>query len=177
MAKTYLLSSIGLPGSGKSTFLQRFSQEQKFFYWQNDEARRRLFNPRRHTTEENEFLGQAIRYAFDQALRVGVSCVYDVNLNRREHRSQFDQLAEAHHAEFWLLWFQVPIEVARARVQHRTEQATGELRAYYDTFDPNFIERMRTNLQEPTPNERVIILDGTDAYDGQRQQVTSKLRA
>ncbi|MDB5178558.1 MAG: hypothetical protein JWN01_501 [Patescibacteria group bacterium] len=174
MARTYLLSSIGLPGSGKSTFLRRFSEEQKFFYWQNDEARRRLFNPRRHTTEEDKLLGQAGRYALGQALQTGLSSIYDVNLNRREHRALFRQLAEVHQAKFWLLWFQVPLEVARARVQRRTEQATSELRAYYDGFDPDFLERMRANLQEPTRDEHVIILDGEAPYETLRQQVLAQ---
>lgn len=163
-----LLGTIGLPGSGKSTFLSRFAAEQHYFYWQNDEARRRLFSAPKHTSAEHAILGGAAFYALEQALQAGISGAYDVNLNQQRHRQQLKELAHKYDAQFHLLWFKVPVETAQNRVQERTQRATGELRAYYEGFGPDFIEQMSRRVQWPT-DEPVIILDGTHSYESQRE--------
>ena len=146
MAKTYLLGSIGLPGSGKSTFLKRFASEQKFFYWQNDEARRHIFAHPDHTPAEHDILGHCAKYVFSQLLPLGLSCIYDVNLNRHRNRQALGLLGLSHGAEFRALWFQVPIEISRRRVKARGESADGEQKAYYDTFRPDLVDYMAKRL-------------------------------
>jgi len=175
MAKLYLLGSIGYPGSGKSTFFTRFSQERGLLHWQNDEVRRRLFAHPEHNRAENQQLNRVAYYALGQSLGAGISAIFDVNLNRHEHRQHLTALARRYGAEFCLLWFQVPLEVAQERSRLRAEQATGELKDYYDTFDPDFVKRMSARLQHPGPDEPVIIIDGKASYEDQRQTVLSRL--
>jgi predicted kinase len=174
----YLLGSLGLPGSGKSTFLKRFAAEEHFFYWQNDEVRRRLYERPRHDRREAELLGRTARYVFEQALDAGASCIYDVNLNQRRHRREYAELAQAHGAQFVLLWFQVSPEVAKARVGARAEAATGEQRVYLqETFRPNVVEFMAARLQEPAADERCVIIDGTAPYEQQVAGVKAAIMA
>ncbi len=169
-----------MPGSGKSTFLRRFAQEQRFFYWENDVARRRLFDDPRHDQFEGKLLSRAARYVLEEALQADVSCVYDVNSNRRQHRQELARLAELHGGRFWLLWVQTPLELARERTEQRRQAATGELRTYYDGFgrtDPNYVEHMHQRLELPADDERVIVLDGRADYDEQRAAVLERLAA
>ncbi len=171
-----LLSSIGLPGSGKSTFLSRFAEEQDWFYWSNDEARRRIFAEPKHSPQEHEQLGRTSSYVFHNLLSVGQSAVYDVNLNRRFHREKSARLAARYGGEFWLLWFQVPDEVALARVKRRAEEAEGEQKRYYETFDPDFFHKLKRNLEEPKEGERVILVDGEAPYEEQVRSVLTGLQ-
>jgi predicted kinase len=171
----FVLGSIGLPGSGKSTFLKRFAHEQRFFYWQNDEARRRIFSSPQHDRSENDILGRAASYSFEQALAAGVSCIYDVNLNQRRHRRSLAQLAQNYGADFVLVWLQIPQAMAEARVAERAQAASGEQRAYYETFRPDVVQYMARRLELPDDGERVVELSGTDPYEHQARELKAAL--
>lgn len=167
MSRAVLVGSLGLPGSGKSTFLNRFCADQHWFYFRNDDARRQIYKQPRHDRKEREQLGRLAHYVFNQLLELGISCAYDVNLNQRRHRDDLNALAAAHGAEFWLLWVNVTPEVAKQRVKDRADAATGEEKAYFDTFHPHVVEIMQQRLEPPGAGEKVIEIDGTAPYEEQ----------
>jgi predicted kinase len=174
-ARPILIASIGLPGSGKTTFLKRFASEQRWFYFRNDDARRRIIKHPVHNQEEHDQLGRLANYLFDQLLGIGISCAYDVNLNQRRHRASYAELAESHGAQFWIVWFKVPIELAKERVTRRAAEAEGEEKAYFNTFRPDLVDHIQQELQLPTPDERVVEIDGTAPYEQQLRQVLAAI--
>jgi predicted kinase len=73
-------------------------------------------------------------YVLEQSLAARVPAIYDVNLNQRRHRDTLTEVAVRHDANCYLLWFQIPLELALERAEQRRLAATGELRTYYDGF-------------------------------------------
>ena len=175
MGHLYLLTTFGLPGAGKSTFTERFSAEHQLFYWRGDEVRRRLFDKPQHSADENQLMSRAARYALGQALRAGVSCVYDINHNQRSSRQQYRELAAVYDATLVVLQFDVPEAVARRRTQDRVAVADADWQRYYLSFDPEFIDRLKPNMQPPGPEERIIRLDGQADYARQAETVLQQL--
>jgi predicted kinase len=170
-----LIASIGLPGSGKTTFLKRFASEHRYFYFRTDDARRLIIKHPVHDQDEHDQIGRLANYLFDQLLGLGISCAYDVNLNKRRHRASYTAMAEAHGGQFWVVWFKVPIELAKERVARRAAEAEGEEKAYFKTFRPDLVDHIQQELQLPSPDERVVEIDGASSYDEQLRKVLAAI--
>ncbi len=176
MAGLYFIAGVGLPGAGKSTFLERFSAENHWFYWRGDEVRRRIFDQPQHDEHETHVLSRASKYALEAALKVGLSAVYDANIMTRASRERQAALAARYGAEFRLLWFDVPEAVALERAERREDTAHGDWKTYLGSFEPKeIIPRMMREIEWPTPDEPVIRLDGQAPYETQRAEVLRRL--
>jgi predicted kinase len=171
MVGPLLIASIGLPGSGKTTFLRRFAGERHYFYWRSDDARRHMIKEPKHTFEEHDLMGRTASYVFNQLLGLDITCVFDSNLNKRRHRAKFASMAESHGGQFWVFWFQVPVDLAKERAANRAATATGAEKAYFATFRPDLVEHIAEELEPPGAGDRFIIIDGTASYQEQLAQV------
>jgi predicted kinase len=174
-APKYLIAGYGLPGAGKTTFLSRLSQDHHLFYWRGDDARRHIFDHPTHQAHEDIILSRASTYAFEEALRQGSSCVYDVNTNSRSSRRRLAELAHHYDAEFWLIWVQTPEELAVQRVQARAAQAPAQWQEYYQMLPEHLVERMKMQMEPPGPDDKVIMIDGRAPYAEQLKLVRDHL--
>ena len=129
---------MGLPGSGKSTYLERLGVNAI----SSDEIRRLLTDdPADQTTHARVFA--TIRYLVRQRLALGrpVTYVDATHLMRWERRPYF-RLARRYDARVHALYFDVPFEICIERNQKRDR-----------VVPPAVIEEMARRLEPPTREE------------------------
>jgi predicted kinase len=110
-----IIITVGLPGSGKSTYLERHGLNAI----SSDEIRRLIADdPGDQTIHTRVFA--TIRYLIRQRVAVGRPATYvDATHLTRWERKPYIQLARRHACQIEALFFDVPVEVCMARNQLR----------------------------------------------------------
>src|SRR5580704_13329275 len=108
---------VGLPGSGKSTYLERMGVGGL----SSDKIRGLLADDERDQTI-HERVFQTVRYLLRQRLAIGRPVTYiDATNLRVEERRPYLEIADQYGCEIEAVWFDVPLEVCRERnsARHR----------------------------------------------------------
>ncbi|MGA2877686.1 MAG: ATP-binding protein [Bryobacteraceae bacterium] len=110
-----LIITVGLPGSGKSTYLARLGVNAV----SSDEIRR-LIADDPHDQTMNSRIFSVIRYLIRQRIRAGRPATYvDATHLTPWEREPYVKLAQRYGCTLEALFFDVPIEICMARNQAR----------------------------------------------------------
>src|SRR5271157_5466799 len=102
---------VGLPGSGKSTYLERMGLAAL----SSDAIRRLLADDERDQTI-HERVFQTLRYLLRQRLEIGRPVTYiDATNLRPEERQPYIEMGREFGCEVEAVWFDVPLAVCLAR--------------------------------------------------------------
>lgn len=117
-----LILGIGIPGSGKTTFLKKLAQERGYAYLAPDDIREELTGDNLDQSRNKEVWAVA-----EERMRThfkdGKSVVFDATFAKGHERRAFLESARAAGAQRMEgYWFDVPLEVARERNASRTRQ-------------------------------------------------------
>jgi len=102
---------VGLPGSGKSTFLERTTSPGL-----SSDAVRKLLADDETDQSIHPRVFQTIRYLLEQRLAIGRPVTYiDATSLTPEERAPYIEIARAHAAEIEAVFFDISLEVCLAR--------------------------------------------------------------
>ena len=117
-----LVIGIGIPGSGKTTFLKRLAEERGYAYIAPDDIRAELTGDARDQSRNREAWHTA-EERMDARFSEGRDVVFDATFAKGHERRAFLEKARASGAErIEGYWFDVPLEVARRRNAARARQ-------------------------------------------------------
>lgn len=118
-----LILTVGLPGSGKSTWLRQLGVNAV----STDALRQLLIDDAANQTIHREVFATA-RYLVSRRLRLGRPQTYvdATNLTRGERRAWI-RLAQLHDAAVEAVWFDVPLDVCKARNRRRPRQLPDDI--------------------------------------------------
>ena len=139
-----IVLTVGLPGSGKSTYLARLGVNAI----SSDEMRRLIADdPEDQTLHGRVFA--SIRFLVRQRLAAGrpVTYVDATHLTRRERRP-YVEIARRHGCELEALFFDVPVEVCLRRNRKRGRQVPeSAIRAMAARLQPPAVEEGFARVQ------------------------------
>jgi predicted kinase len=169
----HLFLMLGYPGSGKSHFARQLAQELHAVRLNGDGIRHLMFNSdeERRDIKNRPLVFGALDYACHEVLRAGHGVVYDVSHNRKKDRAGKVELAAAYGITPILVWVQVPVEVAKLRLETREHLPD------QPKLPPGRFERMVANLEPPGPGEKCIRIDGTKPFAEQMASFSRQLKA
>ena len=129
---------VGLPGSGKSTYVQRVDGEAL----SSDAIRKLLAGDETDQTIHVQVF-QALRYLLEQRLAIGRHVTYiDATNLTPEERRPYIEIGRAHRCEMDAVFFDVPLEVCRDRNARRSRVVPEEA-----------LEKMAAKLVPPAREE------------------------
>ena len=106
-----IVLAVGLPGSGKSTYLARIKANPI----SSDAIRRQLMDDETDQTA-NARVFATLRHLLRQRIELQrpVTCIDATNVTRRE-RKPYILIARKHNAAIEALWFDVPLAICKSR--------------------------------------------------------------
>ncbi|HEU0072897.1 MAG TPA: ATP-binding protein [Dehalococcoidia bacterium] len=118
-----LILTIGLPGSGKSTFARRLAPQLDAVILESDALRRLLFDSPAYSRPETQRLFVALHGAARQLLRARRNVIIDATSITDGDRRPAFHVAEQAGARLLLLNFTAPEDVIKHRLAQRLESA------------------------------------------------------
>jgi uncharacterized protein len=113
--------TIGLPGSGKSTFCRRLAPVIDAVTLESDALRRQLFEHPSYSASESRRLFQAIHEVAGFLLAEGSNVIVDATNLEEAHRRPLYAIAAETQAALVLLHFSADQEVIAARLEGRAQ--------------------------------------------------------
>ncbi|HLG11830.1 MAG TPA: ATP-binding protein, partial [Dehalococcoidia bacterium] len=111
-----LVLTVGLPGSGKSTFARRLALATGAAVLESDALRRLLFGEPSYSAAENRRLFEALPAAARELLERGRNVIIDATNLRESDRQPAYSLAQETGAQLLILRFSAPDSVIRQRL-------------------------------------------------------------
>ncbi|MBI4600080.1 ATP-binding protein [Candidatus Uhrbacteria bacterium] len=174
--KPILFATLGFPGSGKTYFSRKFSKEFHILHLNSDRIRKAMFKEPKYTQYENNYLFATMDALAEDALRNGISVIYDANSSLRIYRKRMIQMVKSYGARFFLLRFQTPVSVAKKRLGTRKRCTRKVCQDFHPPIPMKELFRLKDQIEEPTSNEPTIFIIGTDTYARQRNAVIGALK-
>jgi predicted kinase len=181
--KPLLVSFVGVPGSGKTTFARQLAAELNAVTLNSDAIRVSMWGSREavwathknpaERARGNKLTFGALDYAAGQVLAAGYSVVYDCNANKYAERSKMAKIALKYGAESILVYIKTPHELAIQRITRREEA--------HDAISQNpekaqeLVERFARAIELPIPSERVVEINGEVPFGEQYKLFQSAL--
>ena len=156
----WLVLTVGLPGSGKSTFARKLARATRAVVLESDALRSALFERPTHESEESKQLFEALYAAAAQLLHAGQTVIVDAtNLKERDRHPAYE-VAKAMGAGLLVLHFRASEAVTAERLTSRSRGFDPDDRS---TADMSVYMKM-AELEEPLLREHWRI-DTSDAAD------------
>ncbi len=175
ISQPLLITFVGIPGSGKTTFAKKLAGELHAVTFAVDAMRIAMWGSlkemkaARATPEAklatNKLTFGAMNYATMQALAAGYSVIFDANANHRHERQEKHDIAREQGALSVVVRIKVPYEISLERIQNR--DAADDARQASPKEAPDVLERFSATLEEPGSDENVIHIDGEASFDEQ----------
>lgn len=159
LSKPHLIVMVGVPGSGKSFFAEKFAETFRAPYVSFEKIV--AFVP------ENSKIAEAlVTYQLDELLKTGQSVVIDGLADTRTARAELAQKARRSGYELLLTWVQTDPATAKARA----------LKQYKDLGKtPDDYEKALKRFTPPSSIEKPVVLSGKHTYATQAKVVLKKL--
>lgn len=153
---------IGIPGAGKTTFAERFSdtfQAPSISY----DALLREYNVPHESAES------LVEYMLDQIAKTRRTLIIDGNANTKGQRAALTKKLQKHGYKILTVWVQTDTNEAKRRALKKYPQGSG-LRA--DEFDA-----VVAAFQAPVEQEKPVVISGKHTYATQLKAVLRQIAA
>lgn len=163
----------GYPGSGKTYFSRQLCEDLNAAHLQGDRIRYELFEKPRYDRQENQIVAHIMDYMSEEFLNAGISVVYDADCSRIGQRRVVRDLARKSKAQSVMIWLQIDLESAFARIAHRDRRKSDD--KFSAPIDRKTFDEITGKMQNPTPTEDYIVISGKHYYQTQRSAVMKKM--
>lgn len=160
LTKPHLIITVGIPGSGKSYFAEKFASTFGAPYI----CQRRI---EKLTTDH---IDELVQLQLDELLKTKQSIVFDGDSATRAERVRLSKKARDAGYETLLIWIQTDQQTAKMRAT--SKKATDTSTQNEDEFD-RFIKQ----FTPPNAVEKPLVISGKHTYASQAKVVLRKLSA
>jgi predicted kinase len=167
LSQPHLIVMIGIPGSGKSTFVERFSSTFDTPFVSQPAIQQMVFGARYGSLEEEAVATEVAHAQLLELLKTDHTIIYEDGTGSRHYRQVLTAAARKAGYAVLFVWVQTDSVEARRRSSRRA-QGTVPLTA--QQFD-QAVER----FEVPVEAEKAIVISGRHTYATQLKNVLRNL--
>jgi predicted kinase len=159
LTKPHLIIMVGIPGSGKSFFAEKFANTFGSPY---------ICDKKIASLVQGK-IDAVVQLQLDELLKTKQSIIFDGSSDTRVERMALTKKARTAGYESLLIWVQTDQATAKARV---TQDKKGSASLSVDEYD-----RRRKRFTPPNVTEKPLVISGKHTYASQAKVVLKKLSA
>ena len=153
--KPRALMVFGAPGSGKTTFGEKFAKKFGLAYFNLDELK-----------EKQSFTRKNILAIVELMTRTGQNLIFEGGMKSEKERVELRNLLRDAGYDPSLIWLQTDVATLRTRLKSKYKSVSKAKEIY---------EKAVSELEAPEESERPIILSGKHTFETQTKHVISGL--
>lgn len=157
LTRPHILILIGQPGSGRTTFAERFSE---LFHAPYVDVK--SFADFVSTGDALPELGKKLA---EQLIKTGQTIVYEGVTGSRAERAEIAKVAKDAGYTPLFVWFQVNEATGKARADKNNRKASHNLTEIYNSF----------KFTEPNDRENYVVVSGMHTYPSQAKTILKRL--
>lgn len=173
LSKPLILILIGLPGSGKSFFAEKFSEMFASPLVSHDRIRFELFTNPTFTQNEFEIVSRLADYQMAELVKTKRSFIVDGGGNTFAERQKLQRLAKANGYGTLLIWTQTDDLTCRKRALNRNPKGADVQSP--SLTEPQWVDQAK-RFNQPM-REPYMVISGKHAFSTQAKMVLRKLTA
>lgn len=166
----YLMLVIGLPGSGKTFFAEKFAQAFNTTLINLNDLRFELFAQPNFSKDEESHLEKIGRFLLPELMRSRRAIMLEGCLEARSDREAYRQIAKQHGYQVVTIWVQNTENTTRLRSTKKLKQAPRK----YLLNDEQFLS-MAKRFTVPNLRENPVVISGNHTFSTQARSVLRKL--
>lgn len=161
---------VGLPGSGKTFFAEKFSEEYQIPFINLNKWRFAMFDQPTFSREEDARLTQYGADILREFFKTKQSLLLEGNLYSRVDRQRYAQLARRHGYQTVVIWVQnVDTESKRRAVRLNRQSPKDYL------LTPELFDELYKRFTPPSEAEKPIAISGKHAFKMQYRSVLKRI--
>ena len=164
LTKPHLIVMVGVPGSGKSFFAEKFAETFHAPYVSLEKIA--VYIP-----EDPEASDAVISYQLDELLKTGQPVLLEASTDTRVARLELAKKARANGYDTLLVWVQTDPATARSRATRPLKNSTNRI------FTPEDYDRAVKRFTPPSGAEKAVVISGKHTYATQAKVVLKRLTA
>lgn len=162
-SRPHIIILVGIPGSGKSFFAERFSDTFKAPLISFNKISQAVFNNPKFDDSEFEIVNKLANYMLDELFKSGRIIIYEGATDQRGDRANLAKKAHSAGYDPIFVWVQAEIYEAKRRSIKSTD---GRQAISSDQFD----SRVK-KFSPPHISERAVVISGKHTYNTQLKAV------
>lgn len=162
LSKPHMITVVGLPGSGKTFFAEKFADTFHAPYVSYEKIMK-------FTNDDSKAADAVFAYQLDELLKTKQSVIVEGCTETRNQRADLAQKARASEYEILLVWVQTDPTTAKTRA---VKEKKGHSKTTLSSED---YDRQAKRFNAPTAIEKPIVISGKHTYASQAKVVLKKL--
>lgn len=167
LTKPHVIVMVGIPGSGKSYFAERFAETFNAPLISFERLRNELFNKPTYSDDEKAIIGRVCDYMLGELYKTHRTFIYEGPADSRTERQAIARLARTTGYEALFVWVQTESSTARSRVKKAVKGKT--------TISPAQFDSALKRFSAPHATEKAIVISGKHTYASQLRIVLKRL--
>lgn len=162
LSKPHLITVVGIPGSGKSTFAEKFAETFNAPLLSFETVVRLVEG-------QSELIIPVLNLQLEQLLRSQATIIVDGYTDTRTERQDLAKQAKAAGYEFLVVWVQTDQETSKTR-SVKPPRRSGRTPMPLDQF-----EKILKRFTPPNEAEKPVVISGKHTYASQARTVLARL--
>ena len=166
----YLILLVGIPGSGKTFFAEKFAETFSTPLINLNDLRFELFEQPDFSKNEENYLERISHALLPELMRSRRAIMIEGGLEARSDRAAYRQIANAHGYNTVVVWVQNTENTARIRSIRKTKVAPRKYNLTVEQFDT-----MVKRFTAPNGRENPVVISGNHTFSTQAKSVLRRL--
>ncbi|HMH69895.1 MAG TPA: ATP-binding protein [Candidatus Saccharimonadales bacterium] len=162
LSKPHMITVVGLPGSGKTFFAEKFADTFHAPYISHEKILKLTDNNSKATDE-------LFDYQLEQLLKTKQSIIIEGRAETRNQRLELARKAREAEYEVLLIWVQTDPATAKARAVKESKNKSTT------SYSPEEYERQVKHFNAPVAIEKPVVISGKHTYASQAKVILKKL--
>lgn len=164
-----LVVLVGIPGSGKTYFGDKFSDTFGAPYINTSAIRQTLTDQPTYSSDEQYVVDMLSLLQLGELFKTRKTILFEGNTSARTHRTHIAKLAKEHGYEALFVWVQTDPATSQKRAT-RTTRGSKHLTIPLDLF-----ERLSASFEDLDKTETSAVISGRHTYASQARTVLKRL--